>query len=50
LLFGILYAYNSLGSLYLFLLLGNSSLVGNLFYVCVVFAFLVKIPMFMVHL
>ena len=29
---------------------GNNSLVGGLFYVCMVFAFLVKMPMFMVHL
>ena len=50
LLVGILFLYNSLGSLCLFLLCGDSSLVGGLFYVCMVFAFLVKIPMFMVHL
>ena len=49
-LVGISFVYNSLGSLCLFLLCGNSSLVGGLFYVCMVFAFLVKIPMFMVHL
>ena len=35
----ILFVYNSLGSLCLFLLNGSSSLVGGLFYVCIVFAF-----------
>jgi len=34
----------------MFLLCGNSSLVGGLFYVCTVFAFFVKMPIFMVHL
>ena len=43
LLVGILVFYNSLGSVCLFLLSGNSSLVGGLFYVCTVFAFLVRI-------
>ena len=47
---GILFVYNSLGSLCLFLLCGDNSLVGGLFYVCIVFAFLVKMPIFMVHL
>jgi len=50
LLVGILFVYNSLGSLCLFLLCGDGFLVGGLFYVCIFFAFLVKIPMFMVHL
>nr|YP_009351607.1 NADH dehydrogenase subunit 4 [Hirtitermes hirtiventris]AQP30057.1 NADH dehydrogenase subunit 4 [Hirtitermes hirtiventris] len=50
LLVGILYVYKSLGSLCIFLLGGSSYLVGGLFYVCMVFAFLVKMPMFMVHL
>nr|WES82265.1 NADH dehydrogenase subunit 4 [Amitermes sp.] len=50
LLVGILYIYNSLGSLCFFLLGGSDSLVGGLFYVCMVFAFLVSMPMFMVHL
>jgi len=50
LLVGILFIYNSLGSLCLFLLSGSGSLAGGLFYVCIVFAFLVKMPMFMVHL
>jgi NADH-ubiquinone oxidoreductase chain 4 len=50
LLVGILFIYSSLGSLCLYLLCGDSSLVGGLFYVCIVFAFLVRLPMFMVHL
>ena len=50
LLVGILFVYNSLGPLCLFLLCGDSSLVGGLFYVCMVFAFLVKMSMFMAHL
>jgi NADH-ubiquinone oxidoreductase chain 4 len=37
LLVGILFIYNSLGSLCLFLLSGNEYLVGNLFYICMVF-------------
>jgi len=45
LLVGILFAYISLGSLCLFLLFGNNSLVAGLFYVCMVFAFLVRMPM-----
>ena len=50
LLVGILFIYNSLGSLCLFLLNGNGSLVGGLFYICIVFAFLVRMPIFIVHL
>jgi len=50
LLIGILFIYNSLGSLCLFLLSGNGSLVGGLFYVGMVFAFLVMMPIFIVHL
>jgi NADH-ubiquinone oxidoreductase chain 4 len=50
LLVGILFIYNSLGSLCLFILNGNVHLVGGLFYLCIVFAFLVKMPIFMVHL
>jgi NADH-ubiquinone oxidoreductase chain 4 len=46
LLVGILFIYKSLGSLCLFLLSGNNSLVDGLFYSCMVFAFLVRIPMF----
>jgi NADH-ubiquinone oxidoreductase chain 4 len=50
LLFGILFIYNSLVSSCLFLLSGNNSLVGGLFYICKVFAFLVRIPIFIVYL
>jgi NADH-ubiquinone oxidoreductase chain 4 len=46
----ILFICNYLGSLCLFLLCSNNFLVGCLFYVCIVFAFLVKMPMFIVHL
>ena len=45
-----LFIYNYLCSLCLFLLRGNDFLSGGLFYVCIIFAFLVRIPMFMVHL
>jgi NADH-ubiquinone oxidoreductase chain 4 len=48
LLVGILYIYSSLGSLCLFLL--RRGVVGGLFYVCIVLAFLVRMPMFLVHL
>jgi len=46
LLVGIIFVYDSLGSLCLFLLCGNDSLVGGLFYVCMVFAFLyvIRVP------
>ena len=50
LLVGILFIYNSLGSLCLFTLSGSEHLVGGLFYLCIVFAFLVKMPIFIVHL
>ena len=50
LLVGILFVYNSLGALCLFILCGNNSLLDGLFYVCMIFACLVRIPMFMVHL
>nr|QXT44201.1 NADH dehydrogenase subunit 4 [Anenteotermes sp. A JRA-2021a] len=50
LLVGILFVYDSFGSLCFCLLGGDSSLVGGLFYVCMIFAFLVSMPMFMVHL
>ena len=50
LLVGILFVYNSIGSLCLFLFCGSDSLVRALFYVCIVFAFLVKMPMFIVRL
>nr|ATL76500.1 NADH dehydrogenase subunit 4 [Stylotermes sp. Chi-131] len=49
LLVGILYIYYSLGSLCLFLL-GDGFLVGGLFYLCMILAFLVSMPMFLVHL
>lgn len=49
LLVGILFIYNCLGSLCLFLLQG-SFVSGGLFYVCIIFAFLVRMPMFIVHL
>jgi hypothetical protein len=42
------FIYNSLGSL--FWLYGNISLVGGLFYVCMFFAFLVRMPIFIVRL
>jgi len=50
LLVGILYIYSSLGSLCLFMLSGSGLLTGGLFYVCMIFAFLVRMPIFMVHL
>nr|YP_009350268.1 NADH dehydrogenase subunit 4 [Apilitermes longiceps]AQP26718.1 NADH dehydrogenase subunit 4 [Apilitermes longiceps] len=50
LLVGILFVYDSLGSLCLFMLCGDNLLFGGLFYVCMIFAFLVSMPMFMVHL
>jgi len=50
LLVGILFVYNYLCSLCLFLLYGAGLPSGVLFYVCMVFAFLVRMPMFMVHL
>jgi NADH-ubiquinone oxidoreductase chain 4 len=50
LLVGILFIYSFLGSLCFYLLCGNASLVGGLFYVCIIFAFLVRIPVFIVHL
>ena len=50
LLVGILFLYNYVCSLCLFLLCGNDLLSGGLFYVCISFAFLVRMPMFIVHL
>jgi NADH-ubiquinone oxidoreductase chain 4 len=50
LLVGILFIYSSLGSLCFYLLCGNASLVGGLFYVCIIFAFLVRISVFIDHL
>lgn len=49
LLVGILFIYGSLGSLFLCLLRDGVS-VSGLFYVCMVLAFLVRMPMFLVHL
>ena len=49
LLVGILFVYISLGSLCLFLFCGDNSLVGGLFYVCMIFAFLVKVPIIIVR-
>jgi NADH-ubiquinone oxidoreductase chain 4 len=46
LLVGILFIYSSFGSLCLYLLCGNSSLVSGLFYDCIGFALLVRMPMF----
>nr|URX53429.1 NADH dehydrogenase subunit 4 [Rugitermes unicolor] len=48
-LVGIFYIYNFFSSTCFFLLLGNN-LFGSLFYFCMIFAFLVKMPMFFVHL
>ena len=39
-----------LGPLCLFLLCGDNSLIGGLFYVCTTFAFLVRLPICIVHL
>jgi len=50
LLVGILFVYNSLGSLCLFLLCGDNSLVDGLVYVYKTFAFLVRILIIIVHL
>jgi NADH-ubiquinone oxidoreductase chain 4 len=50
LLVGILFVYNHLCSLCFFLLYGAAPPAGVLFYVCIVFAFLVRMPMFIVHL
>lgn len=49
LLVGIFYIYNCLGILYIPLLI-NNFFVNNLFYLCIIMAFLVKIPIFLVHL
>ena len=46
----ILFIYNFWGSLCLFKLCEDNFLVGSLFYVCIIFAFLVRMPIFMVHL
>jgi NADH-ubiquinone oxidoreductase chain 4 len=49
-LVSILFIYNSSGCLCLYLLCSNRSWVGGMFYVCIVSAFLVKMPMFIFHL
>nr|AVN67695.1 NADH dehydrogenase subunit 4 [Blatta orientalis] len=49
LLVGMFYIYNLLGLLYIPLLLDNFY-INNLFYLCMIMAFLVKMPMFLVHL
>nr|AVN68010.1 NADH dehydrogenase subunit 4 [Melanozosteria nitida] len=49
LLVGMFYLYNSLGLLYI-PLLDDSINMSKLFYFCMIFAFLVKMPMFLVHL
>nr|YP_009250761.1 NADH dehydrogenase subunit 4 [Rhinotermes hispidus]AMX23114.1 NADH dehydrogenase subunit 4 [Rhinotermes hispidus]URH16770.1 NADH dehydrogenase subunit 4 [Rhinotermes hispidus] len=49
LLVGILFVYHSLGSLCLFLL-GDFFCGSWIFYLCMVLAFLIKMPMFLVHL
>nr|YP_010621027.1 NADH dehydrogenase subunit 4 [Hebardina formosana]WAX39410.1 NADH dehydrogenase subunit 4 [Hebardina formosana] len=49
LLVGMFYVYDCLGLLYVPLLSGNFY-VNNLFYLCMIMAFLVKMPMFLVHL
>nr|URX53637.1 NADH dehydrogenase subunit 4 [Bifiditermes sp. 2 AB-2022a] len=48
-LVGIFYVYDSLSSTS-FLMLGGAKLMGGFFYFCMIFAFLVKMPMFLVHL
>nr|YP_010621001.1 NADH dehydrogenase subunit 4 [Periplaneta constricta]WAX39384.1 NADH dehydrogenase subunit 4 [Periplaneta constricta] len=49
LLVGMFYLYNLLGMLYIPLLL-EDFFINNLFYLCMIMAFLVKMPMFLVHL
>nr|URX52833.1 NADH dehydrogenase subunit 4 [Bifiditermes rogierae] len=48
-LVGIFYIYGALSSTS-FLLLGSMSFLGGFFYFCMIFAFLVSMPMFLVHL
>jgi NADH-ubiquinone oxidoreductase chain 4 len=48
-LVGIFYSYSVLGSTCFYLLIRLNSL-SVLFYLCIVFSFLVKIPIFLVHL
>nr|YP_010620923.1 NADH dehydrogenase subunit 4 [Archiblatta hoeveni]WAX39254.1 NADH dehydrogenase subunit 4 [Archiblatta hoeveni] len=49
LLVGILYIYDSLGLLFI-PLLTDKLYMNNLFYLCMILAFLVKMPMFLIHL
>nr|AVN67750.1 NADH dehydrogenase subunit 4 [Eurycotis sp. B074] len=49
LLVGIFYNYNYMGTLYM-PMFGNNLCMNSLLYLCMIFAFLVKMPMFMVHL
>ena len=49
LLIGIFYIYNLIGLLYIPLLF-RSDILSNLFYFCIILAFLVKMPIFLVHL
>nr|YP_010621014.1 NADH dehydrogenase subunit 4 [Periplaneta japonica]WAX39397.1 NADH dehydrogenase subunit 4 [Periplaneta japonica] len=49
LLVGMFYMYSFFGLLYIPLLI-NSFCINNLFYLCMIMAFLVKMPMFLVHL
>nr|AVN67794.1 NADH dehydrogenase subunit 4 [Periplaneta lateralis]UEV86530.1 NADH dehydrogenase subunit 4 [Periplaneta lateralis] len=49
LLVGMFYVYNFLGLLYIPLLV-NDFCINNLFYLCMIMAFLVSMPMFLVHL
>jgi NADH-ubiquinone oxidoreductase chain 4 len=48
-LVGIFYVYDFLGSVSLFLL-GEFEFLSGLLYFCLIFAFLVRIPIFLVHL
>nr|AVN67706.1 NADH dehydrogenase subunit 4 [Deropeltis paulinoi] len=48
LLVGMFYIYNLFGNLYIPLL--NNFYVNNIFYLCMIMAFLIKMPMFLVHL
>nr|WAX39358.1 NADH dehydrogenase subunit 4 [Neostylopyga rhombifolia] len=49
LLVGMFYIYNFLGLLYIPLLMSSMN-INNLFYLCMIMAFLVSMPMFLVHL
>nr|YP_010621053.1 NADH dehydrogenase subunit 4 [Protagonista lugubris]WAX39436.1 NADH dehydrogenase subunit 4 [Protagonista lugubris] len=50
LLVGMLYLYNFLGLLYIPMLVNSLYINNNLFYLCMILAFLVKMPMFLIHL